>query len=69
MKYNLFWRSLSVTVLNQENVSGLHGVMLSKSGYLGNILFDSFVENRMKHKVTVLTVHKITFYYKNVTIF
>lgn len=36
MKYNLFWRSLSVTVLNQENVSGLHGVMLSKSGYLGS---------------------------------
>ena len=33
------------------------------------ILFDSFVENRMEHKVAVLTVNKITFYYKNVTIF
>ena len=33
------------------------------------ILFDSFVENRMEHKFTVLTVNKITFYYKNVIIF
>ena len=45
------------------------GWCCAKVAILVAIVFDSFVENRMEHKVTVLTANKITFYYKNVTIF
>lgn len=69
MKYNLFRKSPSAIVLNQENLSRIHGWCWTKMSNHGNYsMLDSFVENGMEHKVTVLTAKAITFYYRNATL-